>query len=230
LKRKILQSLKAFHRVKVCKPIMSRWDCFKSKSDYSIFHRPKRQKGEEFSRMEGETMIVSLEEGEMRFPPKAGVILIDPIYNKVLLVKHRYGINLEGNAEEIEESGHWSIPKGHKNKDESLAECAMRELFEETSITVRIEADQKYIKNNNTCYYVVFYDSTIQLPEPIDIKEIYEMRWISLIDILEYNVNKDTKTILIKRLPTLKWIVDKIKETTIKIPSLISEKFELIMN
>lgn len=208
---------------------MSRWDCFKAKSDFSIFHRPKRQKGEETTRMDGETMIVSLDEGEMRFPPKAGVILIDPVYNKVLLVKHRYGVNLNGDAKDIEESGHWSIPKGHKNHDESLAECAMRELFEETSITVRIEADQKFIRNNNTCYYVVLYDSSIQLPEnPIDTKEIYEMRWISLIDILEYHVNKDTKTILIKRLATLKWIVDKIKVTT---PIIIPEpKFEIIMS
>jgi 8-oxo-dGTP pyrophosphatase MutT (NUDIX family) len=200
---------------------MSRWDCFKAKSDYSIFHRPKRQKGEEFTRMEGETMIVSLEEGEMRFPAKAGVIMIDPITNKVLLVKNRYAI---GEGENQEEKGQWSIPKGHKNSDESLAECAMREFYEETSITVRIESDQKYIKNNNTCYYVVFYDSSIQLPDsPIDTKEIYEMRWVPLIDILEYNVNKDTKTILIKRITTLKWIIEKIKENSFK-------KSEIIIN
>lgn len=189
---------------------MSRWDSFKSRSDYSIFHRPKRHRNAESTRMEGETMIVCLDDGEMRFPAKAGVILIDPKYNKVLLVRNRYSI---GDVVNEDDKGQWSIPKGHKNCDESLAECAMRELYEETSITVRIDSDQKYIKNNNTCYYVVFYDSTIELPEgPIDTKEIYEMRWVPLIDILEYNVNKDTNTILIKRISTLKWIVEKILE------------------
>lgn len=41
---------------------------------------------------------------------------------KVFLVRHQ--------------AGHWSFPKGHKEKDESDEECATRELQEETGLGI----------------------------------------------------------------------------------------------
>ena len=32
----------------------------------------------------------------------------------------------------------WGIPKGHMNEGESLEECAIREIFEETGVRVRL--------------------------------------------------------------------------------------------
>lgn len=45
--------------------------------------------------------------------------------NEFLLIRHRYG-------------GHWDFPKGHKEKGETDRETALREVFEETGLTLEI--------------------------------------------------------------------------------------------
>lgn len=45
--------------------------------------------------------------------------------NEFLLIRHRYG-------------GHWDFPKGHKEKGETDRETALREVREETGLTLEI--------------------------------------------------------------------------------------------
>lgn len=45
---------------------------------------------------------------------------------ELLLLKHRFG-------------GHWSFPKGHVEEGETEVETALREVHEETGLTIRLE-------------------------------------------------------------------------------------------
>jgi tRNA nucleotidyltransferase (CCA-adding enzyme) len=49
--------------------------------------------------------------------------------NEFLLIRHRFG-------------GHWDFPKGHKEKGETDRETALREVFEETGLTLEIGEEQ----------------------------------------------------------------------------------------
>ena len=60
----------------------------------------------------------------------AGGIIIDPWNNidnpnkyNILIIKQRHGNN-------------WGLPKGHCESDETLEECAIREIREETGINI----------------------------------------------------------------------------------------------
>lgn len=53
-----------------------------------------------------------------------GAVVVDE-KGRYLLVKHRYG-------------GHWDFPKGHMEGDESPLEAALREVLEETGLTLEL--------------------------------------------------------------------------------------------
>jgi ADP-ribose pyrophosphatase YjhB (NUDIX family) len=59
---------------------------------------------------------------------RAGVILFSPNKKYVLLVKTKL-------------YGNWGFPKGKVEKNENLNMCAMRELKEETGLTINIDAN-----------------------------------------------------------------------------------------
>ena len=73
----------------------------------------------------------------------------------------------------------WGIPKGHLEQDESNEECAIRELYEEAGVKVNIPKDTKFMKVNNSKYYL-FVDKTpsIIVPNPIDTQEIRDCKFI----------------------------------------------------
>lgn len=115
----------------------------------------------------------------------AGVILI---YNNRLLCVYGKTHNK------------WSVPKGHKNDDETLEQCAIRELKEETDICVDIETCEKFNKNIKLkhLYYVKYIDT-----EPAihinDINEIGLVRWFlpeQLATFGEYSANNDLRRII----------------------------------
>lgn len=91
------------------------------------------------------------------YPDRAGVILLSPNKKYVLLVKSK---------SENTENSRWGFPKGSLEKGEHFNECAMRELKEETGISINIdnESMSNTIKNiqthhnmyNNKIYYYVY--------------------------------------------------------------------------
>jgi 8-oxo-dGTP pyrophosphatase MutT (NUDIX family) len=121
-----------------------------------------------------------------------GCICISP-QNKILLVKGRRG--------QI-----WSFPKGHYEKsDKTSLACALRELKEETGISLK----QEYIsfKKYKAAEYFIF-----EVPEeyrlfPKDTHEIDEARWFTYEEICQLNKNIDVslfcQTIQKKILPEL---------------------------
>lgn len=85
---------------------------------------------------------------------RAGVVIIHKKKNQVLLVQSR-GI-------------FWGFPKGSVEGDETLIECAKREILEETSIELSIEAQDFFICHNRTHYYM----KVVDVKPRIDIEKI----------------------------------------------------------
>ncbi len=96
--------------------------------------------------------------------------------NKILLVKNRNGAK-------------WSFPKGHKEHyDKSSLDCALRELKEETGITLHRDyiTTKKYMNVEYFIYSVPHEYRTF----PQDLKEIEEAKWVSFDEIktMEKNI------------------------------------------
>ncbi len=97
--------------------------------------------------------------------PKVGVGVIVIKDNKVLLGK-RKGAHGEGS---------WAFPGGHLEFNESLEDCAKREVAEETGITIKNIRKFTYTndifpqegKHYITCYVLADYDSgEVKIMEP----------------------------------------------------------------
>ena len=91
---------------------------------------------------------------------------------ELLLLKHRFG-------------GHWSFPKGHVEEGETEVETALREVHEETGLTIQLEdgfrQSVEYYPRPNIRKQVVYFlgyadDDRTQRQE----EEISEIRWVPL--------------------------------------------------
>jgi 8-oxo-dGTP pyrophosphatase MutT (NUDIX family) len=105
-----------------------------------------------------------------------GCICISPT-NKILLVKGRRG-NI------------WSFPKGHREiTDKSSVACALRELREETGISLKSEyiAYKKYMAGEYYIYAVPEEYRTF----PQDTKEIEEAAWFTYEQVCNLTKNVD---------------------------------------
>lgn len=86
------------------------------------------------------------------------------------------------------QSGHWTLPKGHAEGNESPFETAQRELFEETGLTIThllfdlplFEKYQFASKGQVITKNVNYYIAEVEGKEVIQIEEIQEGSWILL--------------------------------------------------
>ena len=103
-----------------------------------------------------------------------GTICISPS-NRILLVRGR-------------RSGKWSFPKGHLDGSETSHECAIRELYEETGISVTSSPVTSF--KLSVGYYSLFEMEEVD-PNIQDNDEIELAEWIPLnqIENLECNVD-----------------------------------------
>lgn len=101
-------------------------------------------------------------------------------------------------------SGHWTLPKGHAEGNESPFESAQRELFEETGLAIShllfdLPLYEKYqfssrgnIITKSVNYYIAEVDGQVRLqPE-----EIQEGRWLSLEDAQKQATYAQMKSLL----------------------------------
>ena len=109
-----------------------------------------------------------------------------PDQTQILVLKHRYG-------------GHWSFPKGHVEKGETELQTALREVKEETGLSIRIQDGFKqqveYSPKPNIYKKVVYFlgewggDQVVKQEE-----EVSEIKWINLEDaeqVLTYDNDKN---------------------------------------
>lgn len=91
----------------------------------------------------------------------------------------------------------WEIPKGRKNKNETMIDCAIREFKEETSVDISfysimfnikpiiesyISSNVRYIHNYYTAYTIKDFDPIINFKYD-NISEIDSIRWVTLDEI-----------------------------------------------
>ena len=106
-----------------------------------------------------------------------GCICIAPT-NRVLLVKGRQG------------EKKWSFPKGHREMyDCSPLDCALRELKEETGLSLK-ESFQMAKKYKAGEYYIFFVHDELET-YPQDTREIEDVRWFSVEEMANLNKNVD---------------------------------------
>jgi len=114
-----------------------------------------------------------------------GAIVFNENTEKVLLVKMH--------------NGNWGFPKGHIESNETKEETAIREVFEETNIKIKIipnfEREIKYIPNENTIKKVTFFAGITQEENVIvETHEIEDFKWCTYEEALKsvtYKLQKD---------------------------------------
>lgn len=93
---------------------------------------------------------------------------------ELLLIKHRFG-------------GHWSFPKGHVESGETEVQTALREVKEETGLSIQLEEGfrecveyfpKPYIKKQ----VVYFLGRSLGDEARRQEEEISELRWVPLAD------------------------------------------------
>jgi len=93
---------------------------------------------------------------------------------EVLLIRHRFG-------------GHWSFPKGHVEDGENEFQTALREVKEETNLSIRLREGfresveyfpKPYIKKQVVYFLGLSLGDTAKRQE----EEISELRWVPIDD------------------------------------------------
>lgn len=91
---------------------------------------------------------------------------------KILMIKHVNG-------------GHWALPKGHGEVNESAKQTAVRELLEETGLSVakflkRWALVERYCLEPSVWKVVRYYLAEVEGEMKLQESEVSEARWVSL--------------------------------------------------
>ena len=124
-------------------------------------------------------------ENKFEYEKSCGAIVFNENTEKILLVKMH--------------NGNWGFAKGHIESNETKEETAIREVFEETNIKIKIipnfEREIKYIPNENTIKKVTFFAGITQEENvTVDSQEIEDFKWCSYEEALKlvtYKLQKD---------------------------------------
>ena len=104
----------------------------------------------------------STNHGHFKNQRKAGIVLYNNITNKILIVQSR------GNL--------WGLPKGSCNDNETIIECASRELFEETGIKITsdeiFDSKFKYRKSHFRIGTCIYYYIERDMEENINLENV----------------------------------------------------------
>jgi 8-oxo-dGTP pyrophosphatase MutT (NUDIX family) len=116
----------------------------------------------------------------------------------IIFVSRKYGIIkllvVKGNG-----SGIYSFPKGKQNDNETLETCAIREVCEETGISINEDEliDKKKCKIGKNTYFILEVDEDqYQTFEIYDTREVCEVSWKTIDELKEINCNKDIRNVL----------------------------------
>ena len=119
-----------------------------------------------------------------RIMKKAGVILTNRDTTKLLVVINK---NCMDDLK-------YGLPKGHREGNEPIEECARRELKEETGVIVRVSPKDPKVIVSETVYYLIKV-KFMPSPLPQDNTEIGDARWISWDDLLVTDCNRGLRLI-----------------------------------
>ena len=102
----------------------------------------------------------------------------------------------------------WGFPKGNLENNESLFDCATRELQEETGILISLTGHEiPIILNNQNTEYFTYKSDVLIEPKCFDSKEISKIKWFSVINLLGTDhriLNSDLKHFVKNNLVNIK--------------------------
>lgn len=101
-------------------------------------------------------------------------------------------------------SGIWSLPKGRIMEGEEEAQCASREVYEETGVYIEPDfiSQLPKIKIDYNVYFILNLDAVKQIDENkfdykiIDKNEVCEIAWKNFQELCNVHCNKDIRNIL----------------------------------
>jgi 8-oxo-dGTP pyrophosphatase MutT (NUDIX family) len=102
---------------------------------------------------------------------KAGAIIFNHGLDKILLIRGSY-------------SKKWGVPKGSSEPGETVREAAIREVYEETGLTIEIDKYTVPVKIGKLYLYTIFVDEIVPI-QPIDISEIMDIQWFPIQSLCE---------------------------------------------
>jgi ADP-ribose pyrophosphatase YjhB (NUDIX family) len=123
-----------------------------------------------------------------RFPVKKNIISTNDSKKRVAVVvldKLSSNIILVEQAESLK----WGIPKGHLHHNESIWDGAIRELYEETNLSLN-NISFKLISRKKSLYIIQLLEEFDQLKP--DLKEISKVKWSPLTEVKD-DVKKNPK-------------------------------------
>ena len=74
----------------------------------------------------------------------------------------------------------WSFPKGHREERETLAECAVREMLEESGVTVRLSEPKRNWRCSGTVYFFIGPNNVMNCGPIRDHNEVIQTAYKSL--------------------------------------------------
>ena len=115
------------------------------------------------------------------------------------------------------QKGHWSMPKGHPEGNESPIETAKRELFEETGLIVKrlisdtplVEQYQFLNKNNIIDKTVDYFVAEVTGQEVLQLEELKNGCWLTLQQSLEKVSFSEARGILERTIQLINASLDK---------------------
>jgi 8-oxo-dGTP pyrophosphatase MutT (NUDIX family) len=106
-----------------------------------------------------------------------GTIIVSP-QNRFLLVRGRA-------------TGKWSFPKGHLEGVESPLDCAKRELFEETGLSLKGASPNTGLFKLRVAHYFLFRVSSEFKLWAQDSREVMDLRWFTFDEVQHLSGNVD---------------------------------------
>lgn len=141
---------------------------------------------------------------------RCGGILFTKDFKAIVIVQNKY-ILTENNKEL------WGLPKGHIKDNESFAQCASREIYEETGLILDVQDTSPKIRINKTYYFPILLNYTLdELLEKLHVIDVIEIANVCVLhidkpEIARKNFNYELKLLLGHYLPRAKKIVDVLK-------------------
>ncbi len=171
-------------------------NCVNKKDKWKSFKKKKQK----VSYMEADNLIIKIKNKKYVYPPKAGVIIFNLDKTKLLIIKNAYNPDLSK----------WGLPKGHLELGESREQCASRELYEETGISINISDKDPYIKINNSIYFIYVTDEHKYNINPIDKNEIKEALFKDITHIKKLKINRELTVAISNKLKLAKKLAKSI--------------------
>lgn len=141
---------------------------------------------------------------------RCGGILFTKDFKAIVIVQNKY--ILKENNREL-----WGLPKGHIKHNESFAQCASREIYEETGLELEVQDASPKLRINKTYYFPILLNYTLdELIKKMRVVDVVEIANVCVLhidnpEISPRNLNYELKLLLGHYLPRAKKIIDALK-------------------